>query len=302
MNTENPFKQNPLTYCVKLQTKFLYLEKFIEFCEIFSNSVSYFEAEDTKDIDNKPEDLWQIEMFFEEMPNMQELSEKFIKFCNASLIETSDLSITKVDDKDWVSEVQKTFTPIQAGKFFIHHSHHKIEVPQGTINIEINAGRAFGTGEHETTSNCLKSLSELKYLGSCLDMGCGSGILAIAMAKLDADKVIAVDLDEQAILVTKENIILNNVDILLSQSDGYEAEIIELHAPYDTITANILANPLIEMSAHAYKNLKIGGKLIIAGFIKQQTERVLKAHVEQGFILEKQICLENWPALILTKI
>ena len=301
---DNPFQQNPVTYCLKLQVKFKYLQFFVEFCETLSESIVYFEAEDTKTIDSKPEDLWEINVYLEKKLDFEDLNQQITKIANTHNISSPILKIEPIDDYDWVSEVQKTFSPIHAGKFFIHHSGYKEKIPDGLINIEINAGRAFGTGEHETTSNCLKALSELEVkLDKGLDMGCGSGILAIAMAKLGLSEVIAVDLDEQAVLVTEENIQLNDVEaILTSQSNGYNSDLVAQHAPYQIITANILASPLIAMAEDAAKHLSKNGILILAGFLKDQLENVLNAHQEQGLVLIKEICIENWPALVMQKI
>ena len=299
--TYNPFQQNPVTYCLSLQTKFIYLQDFVQFCEKLSDSIVYFEAEDTKSIDNKPEDLWQIDVYLDKKPDLDVLSQQcnnIAAFCGA---ESPELVLSKIDDRDWVSEVQKTFVPIEAGNFFIHHSGYEGEKPVGFIDIEVNAGRAFGTGEHETTSNCLKALSELKDLGNCLDMGCGSGILAIAMSKLGG-LVTAVDLDDQAVQVTNENSKLNKVEFrAASQSNGYEDKIVAKHSPYQIITANILAGPLIAMAEDASNHLASQGSLILAGFLKDQLPKVLEAHEKQGLTLVKEICVDNWPVLVMTK-
>ncbi len=302
---DNPFKQNPVTYCLQLQVKFKNLQPFIEFCETLSDSIVYFEAEDTKTIESKPEDLWQIDVYLDKEPNISDLEleiSKLAKLCN---INSPKLVLEPVVDHDWVSEVQKTFVPINAGKFFIHHSGYSESTPDDLIKIEINAGRAFGTGEHETTSNCLRALSEMDIsnYSNALDMGCGSGILAIAMAKLGIMQVIAVDLDEQAVFVTRENIQLNRVgSIIAEQSNGYDSEFVEKNAPYQIITANILASPLIAMAEAAAKSLVKDGILILAGFLEDQRLNVLEAHQKQGLTLVNEIYIENWPALVMKKI
>ena len=133
-------------------------------------------------------------------------------------------------------------------------------------------------------------------------MGCGSGILAIAMAKLWPNQITAVDLDEQAVHVTEENIHINKTGFITTgQSDGYKSRLVEKNAPYQLITANILANPLIEMAKDAYKHLQKDGILILAGFLNDQMENVLNAHLSQGFNLIQIISEENWPVLILKK-
>ena len=301
---DNPFQQNSVTYSMELQIKFAYLQAFVQFCETLSDSIVYFEAEDTKTIDSKPDDLWQIDTYLNDKPDMKQLQEKVAQIASAYGIAPPILRLVQVDDRDWVSEVQKTFVPIKAGRFFVHHTGYQELISKEQIKIEINAGRAFGTGEHETTGNCLKALSKLTNANNnCLDMGCGSGILAIAMAKLWNNQVTAVDLDEQAVLVTKENIQLNNVSFIVSgQSDGYKAALVGENAPYQLITANILASPLIAMAKDAAEHLAKDGILILAGFLKEQRSNVLIAHQNQGLVLIDEICTEAWPTLVMKKI
>ncbi|MCT4634738.1 MAG: 50S ribosomal protein L11 methyltransferase [Rickettsiales bacterium] len=301
---DNPFQQNSVTYCLELQIKFAYLQFFLQFFETLSETIVYFEDDYTKNIDSKPEDIWRIQVYLDKKPNLKVIEAKTTKIALEHKIPPPCLEVKKINDKDWVSEVQKTFIPIQSGLFFIHHSNYDEEIPEGQIAIEINAGRAFGTGEHETTSNCLKALSNLKenkYI-NCLDMGCGSGILAIAMAKLWPYQITAVDVDEQAINVALENFHLNGTGFITAeQSDGYKSKFVSRNAPYQLITANILANPLIEMAHDAYVHLQEGGILILAGFLNDQIKNVLKAHKKQGFNLVQTISDKNWPILILKK-
>ncbi len=303
---DNPFQQNSVTYCLELQIKFIYLQYFVQFCDKLSDSIVYFEAEETKNIDSNPEDLWQIEVYLDNKPNLEDLQRQITELALSHSIAAPTLHLSKVKDHDWVSEVQKSFIPIQAGRFFIHDSSYQDKISSDKISIEINAGRAFGTGEHETTSNCLKALSELadennKYT-NCLDMGCGSGILAIAMAKLWPNQITAVDIDEQAVLVTRENIDINKVGfIIANQSNGYDSNLVTSNGKYQLITANILAAPLTEMAAAACQHLAKNGILILAGFLENQKQAVLEAHQQQGLVLIKEICAENWPALVMKK-
>jgi ribosomal protein L11 methyltransferase len=301
----NPFQQNSVTFCLEIEIKFKFLDNFAEYFENISQTIVCFEAEETEHVESKPDDLWKLQIFFDEYPDIKTIDND-IKSLAKSLGFTisSALGVSEVDDKDWVSEVQKTFTPILAGEFFIHHSEFKEEIPNEKIAIEINAGRAFGTGEHETTGNCLKALSSLKQekFINCLDMGCGSGILAIAMAKLWPNQVTAVDIDDQAVEVSQDNVYLNKVGfITVAQSAGFQSKLIENNAPYQLIVANILANPLIEMAHDAYMNLLAGGKIILAGFINNQTQEVIKAYELNGFVVKEIIAEKDWPAVILEK-
>jgi ribosomal protein L11 methyltransferase len=299
---DNYFQQKPVTYSLQLQVKFQNLEPFVKFGETLSDSIVYFEAEDTKTIDSKPEDLWQIDIYLDQAPDLKLLDQEVSKIAHLLNIISPKLKLIEIEDKDWALEVQKTFIPIIAGKFFIHPSKYEQQIPEKLISIEINAGSAFGTGEHETTSNCLEALSEIKQFDIGLDMGCGSGILAMAMAKLGFKKIIAVDLDPQAVLVTAENTQLNKIEsVIAEQSDGYNSDLVSKNAPYQVITANILASPLIAMASDAAKHLAKDGILILAGFLKDQKLNVLEAHQKEGLVLVKEICICNWPTLVMRK-
>lgn len=300
----NPFRQPETIYCLEFQTKYAHLEIFLPICENFTNNIVYFEIEGEKSVESLPDDLWQVQLYLEDEKDIELIKTQIKQISNENNIKNPEVTYYIVEDHDWVSEVQKNFVPINSGRFFIHNSQYSAKKPKDQISIEINAGRAFGTGEHETTSNCLKALSLLDniHFEKCLDMGCGSAILAIAMAKLWPSEVIAVDIDEQAVKVTQENCQLNQVSTIISgPSDGYKGAIVKSHAPYQLITANILAAPLIAMAKDAYEHLVDGGYLILAGFINNQLGEVLNAHLKQGFILEQKISGSDWPVLIMQK-
>jgi ribosomal protein L11 methyltransferase len=300
----DPFQQNSVTHCLELEIKFAYLQNFIEFLETLSDTIVYFEAEDTKDIDSKPEDLWKIQVYLYQLPDLEMVQQKINEIAKNLNISEPEFTINKTPEKDWVSEVQKTFVPIETGEFFIHDSNYLEMKPEKKIAIQINAGMAFGTGEHNTTSNCLQALSSLKNhrYTNCLDMGCGSGILAIAMAKLWPNQITAVDIDPQAVKVALENIHLNKVSFIsIDQSNGYQSELVRKNAPYQIITANILANPLIEMAKDTYNHLQNQGIIILAGFLNNQMDKVIEVYKANNFTLLETISSGEWPAVIMQK-
>ncbi|NBO19436.1 MAG: 50S ribosomal protein L11 methyltransferase, partial [Proteobacteria bacterium] len=164
----------------------------------------------------------------------------------------------------------------------------------------------FGSGEHGTTSCCLKALewlSKSKSPRSLLDMGTGSGILAIAAAKLWRVPVVAVDLDPVAVRVTQENVRINREQMLVKSavSDGYSGDMVKKNAPYDIIVANILARPLIELAPELAKNLSGNGYAVLSGLLTSQEQQVLAAHVMQGLKLEKRFVDGEWCTLVLHK-
>lgn len=305
MSKNNPFMQAKNTFYVEFETLFQFLYEYIPICEKFSDNIVYFEKDGSRSIESMPEDLWQVQIYFHEKSRINECIKEISSVAKALNLTLAHLSEGVVDDIDWVSEVQKNFKPIIAEKFYIHNESCEIKQVDNKISIEINAGRAFGTGEHATTSNCLKALSSLEVdFNSCLDMGCGSGILAIAMKKLGAKKVVAVDVDEQAVEVTRENFILNKIDmqlVVIDQSNGGSSPIVKDNGPYDVITANILARPLIEMAQDLLTLLKSCGTLITAGFINSQVEEMILAYEAVGFKYIKKISDDNWPVLIFSK-
>ncbi len=295
-----PNQQTSVAFCLHAKAKFSNLETFLNFFDHLSDSIVYFEAEETSSIESRPNDLWQIDIYLDKRPHMERIQQQLDQLTNENNIEKTILTISEVEQLDWAKEVQKTFKPIKAGKFFIHPSDYSEELSQDLINIKIDAGSAFGTGEHETTSNCLKALTKFGQGQKALDMGCGSGILAIAMAKLGIDLVVAVDIDEQAIEVTKQNSKINQVNIsFIGKSDGYNSESVRNNSPYDVICANILAGPLVAMAESAVKSLNKQGILILAGFLPDQLDDVITTHQNKGLKLVEIITEKTWPAIIL---
>jgi ribosomal protein L11 methyltransferase len=211
-----------------------------------------------------------------------------------------------LQQRDWVSEVQKSFPPIRSGRFFVYGSHYTDDIPAEATPILIDAGMAFGSGEHETTSTCLQALDELgqsRDFNRLLDMGCGSGILAIAMAKIWDHKVIAADIDPVAVSVTEENAKRNQEDdkLICCISDGYENAVIGKRAPYDLIVANILARPLVELAPELAKHLAEDGVAVLSGLLDRQEAEVLEAHAAQGLFLTKRYPQNGWHTLVLSR-
>ena len=212
-------------------------------------------------------------------------------------------------DKDWVAENQRSFKPFAVGPFWVHPSHDRSEPPPGTIALRIDAGLAFGTGTHATTRGCLELLATLdrSETTNAVDVGCGSGILAIAMARLWRRPVLGGDNDPQAVAVAVENAALNGVGELCRffTSTGLQAPALAAGAPYDLIVANILASPLIELSESFAAALRPGGHALLSGLLAEQADMVLPVYSRHGFALERDIDLETggalWRTLLLRR-
>jgi ribosomal protein L11 methyltransferase len=213
-------------------------------------------------------------------------------------------------DTDWVAENQRSFRPFTVGPFWVHPSHVTKGQPAGTIALRIDAGLAFGTGTHATTRGCLKMLATLepRETANAVDVGCGSGILAIAMAKLWQRPVIGGDDDAQAVDVARQNAGLNGVGDLCRfvQASGLDAPELETRAPYDLIVANILAGPLAELSQFFASALPPGGRVLLSGLLVEQATPLLEVYGSRGFTFERRIDLETggawWRTLLLRRL
>lgn len=251
--------------------------------------------------------LWRVDIYFPEEPD-----ETFVE----SLLDRIDLNrwnyeFSPIEDRDWVSESQKLLSPVKAGRFFVFGSHDADQVNPSLINLQIDAGQAFGTGKHETTAACLgllDSIADTITPRSYLDLGTGSGVLALAAAKLwPGTPGTATDIDPVAVAVAEENCRVNAVPvrkfataepgIALKTADGLNDRDIELEQPYDLIFANILAGPLVEMAPDISNALAPGGTLILSGLLIEQQDEVLAAYHACGFKLTGYAESGDWAAL-----
>jgi ribosomal protein L11 methyltransferase len=216
----------------------------------------------------------------------------------------------ELPEKDWVAENQRSFRPFQVGPFWVHPSHVRDGIPAGSLPIEIDAGMAFGTGTHATTRGCLEMLAALDPAETvrAVDVGCGSGILAIAMAKLWRRPVPGGDNDAQAVEVAIENARLNGIASLCRfvTSIGLRAPELAQGAPYDLIVANILAGPLMELSEYFAPAVRPGGRVLLSGLLVEQAGMILHTYKRRGFVFERRIDLETggawWRTLVLRKL
>jgi len=216
------------------------------------------------------------------------------------------LTIRTLAARDWVAEVEKTLPAQRAGRFYIYGSHVKTPPPEGTIPILVEAAMAFGTGHHESTRGCLEALSEIpaeEAPSRVLDMGCGSGVLAIAAAKLFGAKAVAVDIDKRSVTSAAANAEENGVAAYLTcrESDGYAAAEVAAGRPYDLIFSNILAKPLIAFAPDLAAHLKPGGHAILAGLLTREAEAVVAAHEAAGLTLAGHKREGDWSTLVLRK-
>jgi ribosomal protein L11 methyltransferase len=221
-------------------------------------------------------------------------------------LNVASIAVEAIPDTDWVTETQKALPPVRAGRFTVHGSHDRGRiVSKGAI--EIDAGRAFGTAHHGTTKGCLIALDRLSREirpSAVLDLGAGSGVLAIAAAKAFAHRplIAAVDLDVIAIDVARENCRKNGAAyIRLFVGDGATPALAYEAAPFDAVMANILAKPLLKLAPRLRGLTRVGGALILSGLLSGQAREILARYRSTGFRLIRRRDLEGWATLTLTR-
>jgi ribosomal protein L11 methyltransferase len=209
-------------------------------------------------------------------------------------------------DADWIRLSQEGLPPVRAGRFFVYGAHDRGKVPDGVIPIRIEAGLAFGTGHHETTALCLAVLSDLsrrRRFSRVLDLGCGTGLLAIGAANLWKRPVIASDIDPVAVAITRENAQANGEGPHVSAvtADGLGHPMLSAHAPYTLILANILAGPLTRLAPQIARATAPGGVVVLSGLLRWQENLVLSFYRPHGLAFRAVRRDGAWSALILER-
>lgn len=215
------------------------------------------------------------------------------------------VTVEALPDQDWVKLSQEGLPPVRAGRFFVYGAHDKGRVPANAIPLAIEAGVAFGTGHHETTTGCLMALDWLKQTGAsprnALDLGCGTGVLALAANRLWRIPSLATDIDPRAVDVTRENLRLNGgqMQIRAVVAEGFTHPEIAARGPYDLIIANILSGPLTQLAPGVRAHLAPRGRALLSGLLRTQELLVLAFYQSLGFRLERRWRLGPWSALLL---
>lgn len=216
-------------------------------------------------------------------------------------VETIDPSV------NWVAKSLEGLQPVIAGGFYVHGSHEDTPPPGGLTAIRIDAAQAFGTGHHETTTGCLEAIDKAlkrRRFRSMLDVGTGTGVLAIALAKRTHLPVLASDIDPIAVKTTVENARDNGVGryIIAIEATGLEHRQIATGAPYDMIVANILAAPLVALAPGMRKIAEAGATVILSGILVHQAPRVISAYAQQGIVLRHKLIKKEWATLVLERV
>ena len=215
-----------------------------------------------------------------------------------------EIRVAPLPDQDWIRLSQEGLPPVRAGRFFVYGAHDAGTVPHGVIPMKIEAGLAFGTGHHETTALCLGALSDIarqRQFFNVLDLGCGTGLLAIGAAKLWKRRVLASDIDPVAVEVTRDNARANGVGPLVTAvtAEGLTSPLLANAAPYDLLIANILAGPLTQLAPAIQRVLAPGAVLLLSGLLTNQEKLVTSFYQSLRFVGAR--CSGPWSALVLEK-
>lgn len=211
-----------------------------------------------------------------------------------------------IPDTDWMAQVLADLKPVRAGRFVVHGSHDRSAVRPNEISIEIEAGQAFGTGHHGTTAGCLETIDRItrcRRPQNALDLGTGTAVLAIGIAKLLRVPVLATDIDPVAVQVARSNVALNRASGLVrtAVATGLGGSAVLGAAPFDLIVANILAGPLIRLAPAMRRYLAEGGDIVLSGILARQRDAVLAAYRVQGLYHRRTLRRDEWVTLHLTR-
>ena len=275
---------------------------FENMIEPYCIALSSFEDEKT--------DEWKIEGITASEPDSSGITSKLERVAKERGISTPKAIFDLMPPKNWLAENLMDFPPIEIGRYYIHGTHVKPKALGGMIELELDSGSAFGSGEHATTEGCLRAMEQLarRYnFQNILDMGCGSGILAMAAAKTWRRPVIASDIDDEATRVTIDNAHKNGLKNLIRATTGigYSSELVRNNGPYDLILCNILANPLVKMagdlSRHLNNNPTRRQFVILSGLLERDGNRVIAAHRARGLRLYNKIKINGWLILVMSR-
>ena len=245
---------------------------------------------------------WQIAIHFRQPPD--EASLRSLVAVAAGEAASRLLTIEPVAAADWVAQSLSNLKPVRAGRFLVHGAHDRAKVRANDIGIEIEAALAFGTGHHGTTRGCLQVLADLakrRHIRRVLDMGTGTGILAIAAARLLRTRITASDIDARAIETARGNAHINRAASLLAfvRASGTAARTITSAAPYQLIFANILLGALTRLAVPLRRLTAPGARIVLSGLLPNHANAALTIYRAQGLLLEKRITLDGWVTLVM---
>jgi ribosomal protein L11 methyltransferase len=247
---------------------------------------------------------WSLAVHFRDRPN--ETAVRALVALAAGAAAANALTFEPLAAQDWVRTSLDGLAPVAAGRFVVHGAHDSGRVPVNRVGVEIAAALAFGTGHHGTTRGCLIALDRIakrRPRGKVLDVGTGSGVLAIAAAKALRRPVLASDIDPRAVAIARDNARLNRVGGLVevAHAAGLDARRLRARAPFGLVLANILLDPLRRMATPMARLTAPGGRVVLSGLLAAQARAALAAYRPRGLVLERRIALEGWVTLVLRR-
>ncbi|WP_158672191.1 50S ribosomal protein L11 methyltransferase [Bradyrhizobium guangdongense] len=264
----------------------------------------FFEGDAAVAAFERPDGQWDVTLHFADAPDQAWLRELVATSAGNEIAGT--LTFDTVEARDWVKASLEDLVPVPAGRFVVHGSHDRNRVAPNKLAIEIEAALAFGTGHHGTTRGCLLLLDHVLKSARpdrVLDLGTGTGVLAIAAAKALHRAVLASDIDPPSVRVAAENASLNEVGnhMRVIRATGFAAPDFAGCSPFDLVLANILANPLRQLASPMARHLAPGARVILSGLLTHQAPAVVAAYRARGLVPLKHLRIEGWSSLLLRK-
>src|SRR5437763_12950948 len=266
---------------------------------------SFFEGQGTIAAFEGAGGRWEIALHFAQAPDQTSIRELVAIAAGGEV--ARNISFDTVEAKDWVKATLEELVPVRAGRFIVHGQHDRAKVPPNKLGIEIEAALAFGTGHHGTTRGCLLLLDHV--LKACrprrvLDLGTGTGVLAIAAARALHEKILASDIDPLSVRVARQNARLNMSGHLVRAipATGFSAPQFASAGPFDLVLANILANPLRQLATPMARHLAPSALVILSGLLTHQATSVIAAYRPRGLVPVRHLRIEGWSSLLLRKV
>jgi ribosomal protein L11 methyltransferase len=252
----------------------------------------------------RPDGRWDVSLHFAEPPDQVSIRELVSLAAGDNI--ARHITFDTVKAKDWVAASLEDLVPVGAGRFVVHGRHDRARIAANKLRIEIEAALAFGTGHHGTTRGCLLLLGEVlrsRQPRRVLDLGTGTGVLAIAAAKALRRRVLASDIDSVSVGVARDNARLNGVGNLVEaiHATGFSAPQFAARAPFDLVLANILANPLRQMATPMAAHLAPSASVILSGLLPHQAQSVIASYRARGLILRRHLKIDGWSSLLMQR-
>ena len=263
-------------------------------------------SERARDLTELSPGRWEVALYFDDAPGEEELEALSLVAVSILGEQTPPFVVRELPHIDWIAKSLEGLAPVRAGRFVVHGRHDRDAVRVNETDIEIEAGQAFGTGHHGTTAACLVEIDRvagMRPIRNALDLGTGSGVLAIAIAKAAKARVAASDIDPLAAKIANENARLNGVGRLVTTiaAAGLTRSAIRARGPFDLIVANILAGPLAALAPSIRRSLAPGGTLILSGLLPEQGRRIVAAYRGQDLRLKRRTVRDSWLTLVFER-